>query len=250
MTFLNFMKEKCGEYRRSERGNALFLILIAVALFAALSYAITQSVSGGGSDSTSEQNTVNAAALTSFPTTVKTGITRMTLGGASLNALDFDRAGGGNGSDDSENDVFGNDGTGTDGGLTFLPPAQPAAVTDGFWFFSGAHAIDGIGGTEAELIMATQLSSLEICNIINENLYGDSDGITNNDDSDFAPPADAATADGADDTSAAAFYPASGSVNDIGEVTNSDLSGQPAACLEDGSDNYYFYYVLQADAGN
>ena len=63
----------------SQNGNVLFLILIAVALFAALSYAVTSSSRSGGSDASKETDQTNIAALIQFPASLRTGITRLML---------------------------------------------------------------------------------------------------------------------------------------------------------------------------
>ena len=64
-----------------ESGNVLFLILIAVALFAALSYAVTQSSRTGGGASDGEQNLINSAQVTQYPASVRTAIVRMIIDG-------------------------------------------------------------------------------------------------------------------------------------------------------------------------
>lgn len=61
-----------------EKGNVLFLILIAVVLFAALSYAVTQS-SRGGSSAASEQADLQASRLMNYSAMVKTAIMRLKL---------------------------------------------------------------------------------------------------------------------------------------------------------------------------
>jgi hypothetical protein len=73
---------------KNQQGNALFLILIAVALFAALSYAVTQSGRGGGSVQR-EQALIAASQMTQFPATVRTAVTRMILTGTGVSDLDF-----------------------------------------------------------------------------------------------------------------------------------------------------------------
>ena len=64
----------------NQKGNVLFLILIAVALFAALSYAVTQSSRSGG-DASRETNILNAAQLTQYPTSVRTAVLRLVIDG-------------------------------------------------------------------------------------------------------------------------------------------------------------------------
>lgn len=76
--------------RQSESGNVLFLILIAVALFAALSYAVTKSTRSGGGSTEKEKATLSSAAMTQYPTALRTAIIRMVLNGVSVRSMYFD----------------------------------------------------------------------------------------------------------------------------------------------------------------
>lgn len=76
--------------RAGEQGNVLFLILIAVALFAALSYVVTQSTRSGGGSTEREKNILSSAQMTQYPTALRTSIIRMVLGGVALENIKFD----------------------------------------------------------------------------------------------------------------------------------------------------------------
>lgn len=79
--------------RQSQKGNVLFLILIAVALFAALSYVVTQSTRSGGGSTEREKNILSSAQMTQYPTALRTAIIRMILGGVSVENVKFDAPG-------------------------------------------------------------------------------------------------------------------------------------------------------------
>lgn len=71
------------------RGNILFLILLAVVLFAALAYAVTSSMRGGGKDVTDEQAKLQAAQLLQHISMLENHITRMLMFGVRKEQLDF-----------------------------------------------------------------------------------------------------------------------------------------------------------------
>ena len=69
-----------------QSGNVLFLILIAVALFAALSYVVTYSQRGSGSAGT-EKASLIAAEIVQATMAMRTGFERMVIGGMAAEAI-------------------------------------------------------------------------------------------------------------------------------------------------------------------
>ncbi len=81
--------QRTTTFKKSESGNVLFLILIAVALFAALSYVVTQSTRSGGGSTEREKNILSSAQMTQYPTALRTSLVRMILGGTGLEQIGF-----------------------------------------------------------------------------------------------------------------------------------------------------------------
>ena len=60
-------------------GNVLFLILLAVALFAALGYAVTKATGGGVIDITKEENELDQAKSENFESAINAAKWRLTI---------------------------------------------------------------------------------------------------------------------------------------------------------------------------
>lgn len=74
--------------RCREAGNILFMILITVILFAALSYAVTQSSRGGSKDASSEIRKLDIAQIIQYGTQISQAITRLTTIGGCVASAD------------------------------------------------------------------------------------------------------------------------------------------------------------------
>lgn len=171
--------------RQGESGNVLFLILIAVALFAALSYAVTQSSRSGGGDASSERSLVNSAQITQYPASVRTSIVRMMVSnGTGVEAMNFDPP-----ADFATACtaapapcVFHPEGGGAT--ASAAPSEVMASGLQGEWIFSSSFQIENIGTTTAnnngnDLIAFLVGISPSVCKRINASL-----GIGTTDDTD------------------------------------------------------------------
>ena len=79
--------------RTPQRGNILFIILLAVVLFAALTFAINSSMRGGGKDASKESLGTEVNKIENFGLQVRTALQRMTnIGGYQFWQLDFSKA--------------------------------------------------------------------------------------------------------------------------------------------------------------
>ena len=156
----------------AQSGNVLFLILIAVALFAALSYAVTQSSRGGG-NADSEQIALQATQAVQYANRLKVASMRMILNGTTTSdafnltniangraGLIFDRCTSGS------DCLFAPEGGGED--YMELPPFD---LTNRDWQVAESIAnvnVTGVGTTAPDDILYAQNISLEACQAINK----------------------------------------------------------------------------------
>ena len=208
--------------RQNEKGNALFLILIAVVLFAALSYAITQSNRSSG-NAGRETNTISGTTITQYTSGIRTGITRMLLRGTATADLEFhDPA---NYAAPFTNEVFHPDGGGV-GYQTTDPNVVDAVIPTGThvtqnWYFLVDKAVTNIATTTGDVVAVLVDVKRGICEQLNQQIRGTT-AIPN---AMVAVPMATMSTDGG-----TAF-------------AGTDISGQPFGCIQ-ASDGYVFYHVL------
>lgn len=150
-----------------QRGNVLFLILIAVALFAALSYAVTQSSRSGADGVTKDKARLIAGEILNYGTMMEQAVTRLrTINRCGETQISFV-----NGIDTNYTNpsspgttchVFHPDG----GGMSWREAPQNA--NDGTaWMIKGSESVPQVGTSSSELILYLFGVNDDVCKEIN-----------------------------------------------------------------------------------
>lgn len=168
--------------KQNQNGNVLFLILIAVALFGALSFVVIQS-SRGVTETGKDSAKIQASEILNYVSALQQAVLRMRMIGQVEDenfcfASDSWEAGGEynyyNHADctDTKNRVFHPDG----GGVSWMAPDpawMDASLSTSWsytrWIYTGDIAVENVGTTEPELIAFLGPITKELCIEINEN---------------------------------------------------------------------------------
>lgn len=221
--------------KSTQSGNVLFLILIAVVLFSALAYAVTQSSQGtpGGDDGNAGQ--VNAAQITQFPNFVRAQVMRMMMNRIEVTDLEFNPP--------SEFGTLTADDVGVfhpSFGTTYVAASPSIMANDaqGQWNFNMNFEVDSIGTSQASSFVGNDLIGFltgvkaSVCLKINELLALDAIP-TVNDISYFNE-----ASENMDDT-----YTQPSGETIIGGANLTEFSTEPFGCFQEtvsGSHIYYF----------
>jgi hypothetical protein len=213
----------------SQRGNALFLVLVAIALFAALAYVVMQA--GGQSQRGGQgRDLTTLSRVTTFPIAIQTAVRRMVQSGAKLTDLDFTPGA------DGKTAVF----SPKAGGIAYRTPSPAGTVEWAFktvtaddtgWFVAGM----GTDGAEGKDVFAyLEGVSLEACAEINGLLGLDREPLKEE------PPV-ILTGTGGDSAAKAGKNAWTFKIQNEGPL----LMPQPAACVQNG-EKYVYYHVIVA----
>jgi hypothetical protein len=228
--------------RHSECGNVVFYIFLAIAMLAALSYAVSQSSRGTAKTATDEQNRMRATELIDYGDTVAKAVQTLRLRGTTLATLRFSNAAlpnadyGAQNPANALNEVFNSEG----GGVVYHQASIDSITTAAEDYkFIGSNEVKGIGTTCgaaacSDLLLLIAHIKPDVCMTINT--YNGIDNPSN------APPVDTAI-----DT-AGTFQGTMTYVDTIGdEVSSAAIYGKLAGCFKSTADgvNYFFRVLWQ-----
>lgn len=225
----------------SQSGNALFYILIAVALLGALSFAVSNSGRGSAQQISDDKARLYATEIIEYADAMAIGVAQLRLRGTPLESLCFDHARWGNadynhaGCGDNRNHLFHPDGAALGWANAPAEAMDDAATPDNLWHIYSDNEVQNVGTTVgapegAELLLMVDELSLPICRQINGLL-----GVT---DRSAAPPIDT-------DYGTTPFAGVFGYNANIGDE-DAALAGKTAACFQKTANpaKYAFYKVL------
>lgn len=161
------------------RGNALFLILIGVALFAALSYAVTQT-GRGGRDARNETIEIEASRLFTQMASIRSAVDRLTLLGCPKEQLSYEGAPGSYANQvkfpsDTDCLVFNGEGGGQayqSPDVSLLNAAFSGAAGYGTMYFVRNISPSGACPTGYCNLVIVPFVSDEVCLVVNRKLHG------------------------------------------------------------------------------
>ncbi len=144
-------------------GNILFIILIAVALFAALTYAVSKSSNVGTNNASQETSTINGAVLSQYTASIRAAIQRMTTDGKPLLDVKFNAPADFAALTISTEGIFHPSG----GGVIYQ--TAPSVLLDtlggnlgGKWIFSFNFEIANVGSSVAGSLNGNDLTAFQV----------------------------------------------------------------------------------------
>lgn len=161
--------------RTSQNGSAFFIILVAIMMFAMLSYAVSQGSRSSASSLTAEQSKLLAQEIIDYFSTLQKAVQTLKLRGCSNDQISFH----------STAETWYNTPTApaneschvfslAGGKVNFKMIPKQALYNEGDYpgiWFNGQSAIEGIGSSEPELLAWSPVLKPEVCVAINQILY-------------------------------------------------------------------------------
>ena len=243
----------------AEQGNVLFLILIAVALFAALSYAVTLTTRSGGGNVGKEKAQLLVDQISQYGAVLSNAVTRVILGSnCSIMTVDFASpawntdhydisalSSGESSPPDNRCDIFAAPG----GGVVWqAPPHEAIPTAGGEYAITGRMGIEGVGTVEAELVMGLNVTSA-VCTRVNEQLGivapgGDPPNYVEDSNGIFETPYDNWKAFGNFTIENSGWRFEDPPTFTLGDSDTPELNGQMSGCYYQPDNNVYVYYQV------